>query len=177
MQNTAGMRKNNGAEERKNPLIQLVPTTRENWKEALELNVREAQRHFVPTVAVSLAKVHIRPDGDEYTYLPFCLYNEEQSLVGFAMITVDPSTRTSYWMNGFLIDAAHQGNGYGKEAIQAVMGHIRSSYPLSECLNLTVCRDNAHAIRLYERMGFVPTGDVYDDEIVYRLNFHPLSEV
>lgn len=152
-------------------MIQLVPTTRENWREALELQVQEAQRHFVPTVAVSLAKVHIRPDGDEYTYFPFCIYNSKNLLVGFVMTTVDETTATSYWMNGFLIDAAHQGKGYGKQAIQAVIESIRSTYPHSECLNLTVCSDNENARRLYEKLGFTPTGDVYDDEVVYRLHF------
>lgn len=152
-------------------MIQLVPATRENWQEALGLQVQEAQRHFVPTVAVSLAKVHIRPDGDEYTYLPFCIYNAEGRLVGFVMITVDASRSTSYWMNGFLIDAAHQDRGYGKAAILAVVEYIRARYPHSECLNLTVCSDNTNARRLYEKLGFIPTGDVYDDEVVYRLNF------
>ncbi|MCY9582417.1 hypothetical protein [Paenibacillus alvei] len=49
-------------------LIKLIPTTRENWKDALDLKVHVHQNHFVPTVAVSLAKVHVRPDGDEYKY-------------------------------------------------------------------------------------------------------------
>jgi diamine N-acetyltransferase len=38
-------------------------------------------------------------------------------------------------------------------------------------LNLTVCADNEVARKLYEKMGFSETGDVYDDEIVYRFVF------
>jgi diamine N-acetyltransferase len=149
-------------------LIRLIPTTRENWKDALDLQVQVHQNHFVPSVAVSLAKVHIRPDGDEYKYLPFCIYNAENNLVGFVMITVDETTTWSYWLNGFIIDAIYQGKGYGKATINSVIRYIIENFPNSKCLNLTVCADNFSARKLYEKFGFSETGDVYDDEIVYR---------
>ncbi|OPA73676.1 GNAT family N-acetyltransferase [Paenibacillus selenitireducens] len=151
-------------------LIRLIPTTRENWKDALDLQVQVQQNHFVPSVAVSLAKVHIRPDGDEYRYLPFCIY-AENSLVGFVMITVDETTTCSYWLNGFMIDANYQGKGYGKATINSVIRYIKVEFPHSECLNLTVCANNLAARELYEKFGFSETGEVYDDEIVYRFVF------
>ncbi|WP_231586826.1 GNAT family N-acetyltransferase [Paenibacillus sp. E194] len=152
-------------------MISLVPTTRENWKDALNLQVQAHQNHFVPSVAVSLAKVHIRPDGDEYEYFPFCVYNAENSLVGFVMITLDDTTTQSYWLNGLIIDKNEQGKGYGKETINSAIRYIRENYSQSECVNLTVCVDNVAARRLYEKIGFCETGDVYDDEIVYRFTF------
>ena len=49
--------------------VQLKVVTRDNWEDALKLQVKEDQRKFVPAVAVSLAKVYIKPDGDnESTY-------------------------------------------------------------------------------------------------------------
>ncbi|WP_212981125.1 GNAT family N-acetyltransferase [Paenibacillus azoreducens] len=152
-------------------LIKLTPATRENWKDSLELQVQVHQTHYVPSVAVSLAKVHIRPDGDEYEYLPFCIYNDENNLVGFVMLTLDETTTWSYWMNGFMIDQNYQGKGYGKAAIDSVIRYIKENYSHSECLNLTVCADNIAARKLYEKLGFTETGDVYDDEVVYRLVF------
>ncbi|GIP26670.1 GCN5 family N-acetyltransferase [Paenibacillus sp. J23TS9] len=152
-------------------MIRLIPTTRENWKDAINLQVQVHQNHYVPSVAVSLAKVHIRPDGDEYKYLPFCIYNTENSLVGFVMITVDDTTAWSYWVNGLLIDASYQGKGYGKATIESVIRYIKENYYNSRCLNLTVCADNEAARKLYEKLGFSETGEVYDDEIVYRFVF------
>ncbi|MCZ1267280.1 GNAT family N-acetyltransferase [Paenibacillus tundrae] len=152
-------------------VIRLIPTTRENWKDALNLQVQANQNHYVPSVAVSLAKVHIRPDGDEYKYLPFCIYNMEDSLVGFVMITVDETTAWSYWLNGFMIDVSYQGKGYGRAAIDAVISYIKENYVHSKCLNLTVCAENEVARKLYDKMGFSETGKVYDDEIVYRFVF------
>ena len=152
-------------------MIRLIPTTRDNWKEALELQVLDSQQHFVPPVVVSIAKVYIRPDGDEYKYLPFCIYNHEDNLVGFVMITVDDTSTWSYWLNGFMIDANYQGKGYGVATIDAVRQYIRVNYPKSECLNLTVNPDNVVARKLYEKMGFAESGDVYDHELVYRYVF------
>lgn len=152
-------------------MISLVPTTRENWKDALNLQVQAHQNHFAPSVAVSLAKVHIRPDGDEYKYLPFCVYNAEDRLVGFVMITVDDTTTQSYWLNGLIIDKNEQGKGYGEETINSAIRYIRENYSQSECVNLTVCVDNVAARKLYEKLGFCETGFVYEDEVVYRFTF------
>lgn len=151
-------------------MIRLVATTRDNWQEALNLKVREQQEYFVPSVAVSLAKVHIRPDGDENEYLPFCLYSNDD-LVGFVMVAFDVTTNWCYWMNGFMIDEGHQGKGYGMMALKAVVDFIRERFPHSICLNLTVNADNTVARYLYKKYGFTETGDIYDDEVVYRLDF------
>lgn len=152
-------------------MVRLEPTTRDNWRNVLSLQVRDQQRHFVPSVAVSLAKVHIRPDGDEYTYLPFCIYNTKNELIGFVMLTFDDSLGWSYWFNGFFIDQAHQGKGYGRATIEALIDFVRQQFPHSRCLNLTICDENTSARSLYEKCGFSKTGEVYDGEVVYRLVF------
>ncbi|WGV58422.1 GNAT family N-acetyltransferase [Brevibacillus brevis] len=149
--------------------IRLVPTTRDNWQDALRLQVQDEQLRFVPSVAVSLAKVHIRPDGDNCAYEPFCLYDTDE-MVGFVMIAYDASTDWCYWFNGFLIDHQYQGKGYGRAALSAIVDTVRNRFPQSRFVNLTVCPDNAGARHLYSQSGFEETGDVYDGEIVYRLS-------
>ena len=67
--------------------IQLKVVTRENWEEALKLQVKENQLKFVPPVAVSLAKVYIKPDGDNVEYIPFAIYHGDL-MVGFVMHAV-----------------------------------------------------------------------------------------
>jgi diamine N-acetyltransferase len=151
--------------------VRLEPTTRENWMDALKLRVRDEQEHFVPSVAVSIAKVHIKPDGDDTEYLPFNVNHSDDQLVGFVMIAFEEKTDWCYWMNGFLIDQQFQGKGYGKATIKVVAEMIRKRFPHSKCMNLTVRAENASARRLYETCGFVETGDVYDGEVVYRLLF------
>ncbi|QRG70439.1 GNAT family N-acetyltransferase [Brevibacillus choshinensis] len=148
--------------------IQLKPVTRDNWLEALELQVMEEQKSFVPTVAVSLAKVHIKPDGDGVEYLPFAIYHEE-SMVGFIMHAFEEETRDMYWINGFLIDASHQGRGYGKAALLQMIDYITQRFSQCQEVRLTVCPHNESALKLYRRTGFAETGDVYGGELVMRL--------
>ena len=82
--------------------IQLKVVTRENWEEALKLQVKENQLKFVPPVAVSLAKVYIKPDGDNVEYIPFAIYHGDL-MVGFVMHAVVRETSDMYWINGFIM--------------------------------------------------------------------------
>lgn len=52
--------------------LQLKVVTRENWEDALKLQVSKEQNQFVPSVAVSLAKVYIKPDGDIVIVYTIC---------------------------------------------------------------------------------------------------------
>lgn len=148
--------------------IRLKPVTRDNWEEALLLRVTEEQAKFVPTVAVSLAKVSIKPDGDQVEYLPFAIYDGER-IVGFIMHAFEADTRDSFWINGFLIDARFQGRGYGKAAFATMLRHIQKRSPQCMEIRLTVHPANATARRLYEGFGFRDTGKLFGDEMLYRL--------
>ncbi|HFJ9402856.1 TPA: GNAT family N-acetyltransferase [Bacillus paranthracis] len=148
--------------------IQLRVVTRENWKDALKLQVKEIQRKFVPSVAVSLAKVYIKPDGDNVEYTPFAIYDGDD-MVGFIMHAVVRETTDMYWINGFIIDQMQQGKGYGKVALQESIYLIKNTFKVCKEIRLTVHKDNIPAKKLYERYGFQPLGHDYDGEQVYRL--------
>ncbi|MEK4498565.1 GNAT family N-acetyltransferase [Bacillus sp. FSL R12-0069] len=148
--------------------IQLKVVTRENWEEALKLQVKENQRKFVPSVAVSLAKVYIKPDGDNVEYTPFAIYDGDH-MVGFIMHAVVRETSDMYWINGFIIDQSQQGKGYGKAALQESIYLIKNTFKVCKEIRLTVHKDNISAKKLYERYGFQPLGHDYDGEEVYRL--------
>lgn len=148
--------------------IQLKVVTRENWEDALKLQVKDNQTKFVPSVAVSLAKVYIKPDGDVVEYQPFAIYNGDL-MVGFVMHAVVKETTDMYWINGFIIDQKQQGNGYGKAALQESIYLIKNTFKACKEIRLTVHKDNISAKKLYEHYGFRPLGHDYDGEEVYRL--------
>nr|WP_260320159.1 hypothetical protein [Peribacillus simplex] len=50
---------------------------REYWEEALALKVKEQQRSFVPSIAVSLAKVYIKTDVENIVYVPCAIFGKE----------------------------------------------------------------------------------------------------
>ncbi|MGO0059268.1 GNAT family N-acetyltransferase [Brevibacillus fluminis] len=148
--------------------ISLRSVTRANWLEAIRLRVLDKQRDFVPTVAVSLAKVHVKPDGDDVDYLPFAIYADE-TMVGFVMHAYVESTTTMYWINGFLIDESQQQKGYGKAALAEIVSYIKNRFAQCKEIRLTVHPDNLAAQKLYQGFGFTETGDAMDGELVYKL--------
>ncbi|ACK94743.1 N-acetyltransferase [Bacillus thuringiensis] len=148
--------------------VQLKVVTRENWEEALKLQVKENQLKFVPSVAVSLAKVYIKPDGDNVEYIPFAIYVGDL-MVGFVMHAVVRKTSDMYWINGFIIDQKQQGNGYGKAALQESINIIKNTFKSCKEIRLTVHKDNISAKKLYERYSFKSLEQEYDGEQVYRL--------
>lgn len=145
--------------------IELRPVTRENWQDALSLKVQEDQQSYVPAVAVSLAKIYIKPDGEEVVYLPFAIYSGE-TMVGFMMHAYVESTRDMYWINGFLMDAAEQKKGYGGAALALIMSRIINQFPQCKEIRLTVHQDNKRAKAFYKKRGFVETGTWFGEEEV-----------
>lgn len=148
--------------------VALRPVTRENWLDALRLQVTEDQRNYVPTVAVSLAKVYVKPDGDDVDYTPFAIYADD-AMVGFVMHAYVERTTTMFWINGFLIDAAYQQRGYGKAALAEIVSYIKNRFAHCEEIRLTVYPQNHVATQLYRGFGFMETGEMMGEEMVYKL--------
>lgn len=146
--------------------IQLKLVTRENWEEALNLKIKHSQSRFVPTVAVSLAKVYIKPDGENVAYIPFAIYDND-TIVGFIMHAYEEKTTDMYWINGFIIDERYQGRGYGKAALSEMVKWINTKFEKCKEIRLTVNKDNDHARELYRNFGFLPTGVIWGEEEVW----------
>ncbi|WP_223066298.1 GNAT family N-acetyltransferase [Paenibacillus caui] len=148
--------------------IRLVPVTRDNWLEALKLQIKEEQKDFVPGVAVSLAMVYIKPDGDQVNYLPFAIYDGNR-MVGFIMHAYEEHTSDMYWINGFLIDAKDQGKGYGTTALLQMIQYIKNRFSGCKEIRLTVHKNNDNAKKLYSSLGFLDTGEIWGEEQVFKL--------
>ena len=146
--------------------ISVREVTSENWEEALALSVWPEQREFVPAVARSLAKCHIRPDGK--TYEPFAVYLGDE-MVGFYTLSYNPEDATKCYLGGFLIDRAHQRRGLGRAALAEYLDAVARRFPACEEVYLTVHSDNHAAEALYRRAGFEHLGFQVDGENAMRL--------
>lgn len=146
--------------------ISTKPVTAANWREAIALDVHPAQREFTPSVAISLAKAYVQPDGANYD--PYAIY-AGKTMVGFYSFIYYPGPLHFCSIGGFLIDKAHQGKGYGRAALTGFITFIQRQHPECTDIFLTVHPRNTAAARLYSSLGFVKTGDVIDSEEVLRL--------
>lgn len=150
--------------------IALRDITQENWREALRLTVRPDQQRFIsdytPIVAIALAKAYIRLGGATWT--PYAIY-AGATIVGFVELAYEPDTPDQYWIFHFFIDQHHQGQGYGKVALQYFIERVKCEHPGCQMLQLVVHPENHLAQRLYAFAGFRPTGVERWGEPVYQL--------
>lgn len=68
-------------------------------------------------------------------------------------------------LGGMIVDAAEQGNGIGWAAVEALVERL-AGRPGAREIRLSCHPANARAERLYRALGFEPTGEFEDDEMV-----------
>jgi diamine N-acetyltransferase len=150
--------------------ITLRELTRETWEECVDLDVAEDQREFVSSNLVSLAEAQFYPGT-----VCRAVYAGE-AMVGFVMYGPDaeyaPDEPGAYAFVRLMIDRHHQGHGYGRAAIAAVIEAVRN-IPESRVLYTSYVPENIHAGRLYQAAGFQPTGRMLDGEIITALPLKP----
>jgi diamine N-acetyltransferase len=82
------------------------------------------------------------------------------------MAAVDEE-ENSYWIGGFVIDAAHQRRGYGRRAMQILLKW--GTEMGCHTAGLSYESDNDVAKSLYAGLRFMETGETSDDGVVVRL--------
>jgi diamine N-acetyltransferase len=142
--------------------VSLREITRDNFRECVRLETDEDHARFVSPNVYSIAESKVSP------YLvPRAVYDGDR-MVGFLMHGRVPSNGR-YWLVRLMIAVPHQGRGYGKAAVLALIEELRREPDCAE-LYLSYVPGNAVAERLYLRLGFEKTGEVDEDgEILMRL--------
>ena len=141
-------------------MTELRTITEENFIDAFNLKLAPGQERFVSHPIRSLAQAYVYRTQCQ----PFGIY-AEGTMVGYVMVIYDYDV-PEYDIWHMMIDASMQGRGYGGDALDRVLDYIRTR-PFGDCgrVALTCNRDNAAALRLYERKGFSATGVEDEDEI------------
>jgi diamine N-acetyltransferase len=139
--------------------VTLASIDRNNWLAALDLRIRPEQQRFVATPLFSLAGAFVRRWGYHFVYSPQ-LISSGTTPVGFVCTVCDPTSTDEYWIDDILIDARHQGRGYGHAAMLEVIRYFLREYPRCDVIKLSCHAENTHAARLYVRLGFQATGQL-----------------
>lgn len=135
--------------------VSLRPITKENLSACLKLNVAPDQEGYVATNAKSLAEAYT--DSNLY---PLAIYDVAERgweeprgpMVGFCMYQLDASVG---FILRLMVDAQHQGKGYGKAAMLEVIRRLQL-HPEVELIGTSHRRTNETAANLYASLGFVP---------------------
>ncbi len=141
--------------------VTLRPITRENLRECLRLHVAPDQDEFVASNAVSLAQCYVFSD-----WQPRAIYADD-TMVGFLLYDpadADSDEAGAVWIHRLMIGQQHQGQGYGRAAMQAALAEIRAR-PDCQRIKISFVPANTAAERLYASLGFARTGRILDEEV------------
>lgn len=141
--------------------VELREITGETVRRVIDVEVAADQQHLVAPVSVSIAEAYFEPKA-----WIRAIYADDEP-VGFVML-YDNAERSRYVLWRFQIDSAHQGKGYGRQAMQHVIEYVRSRPGASELITSWVDAPES-AAGFYQGIGFVPTGEIHGNEIVARL--------
>jgi len=141
--------------------VSLRPVDAETVRTICALAVREDQRRFVAPNAVSIAEAHFSP------HAWFRAVYAGDTPVGFVMLEDQPE-RPEYYLWRFMIDARHQGKGFGRRALTRFIEHVRTRPGATELLT-SVVQGEGSPQGFYESLGFALTGEFEDGEAMMSL--------
>jgi diamine N-acetyltransferase len=138
--------------------VTLEEVTEHNVRAICRLMVAPAQARFVAPNAISVAQAHFSPQAW------FRAVAADGVPVGFVMLYEEPE-KAEYTLWRFMIDARHQGKGYGRAAIGLVLDHVRTLPGATELKTSWVATPGGPA-PFYAGLGFRETGEMDEDEVV-----------
>jgi diamine N-acetyltransferase len=152
--------------------VRLDPITGDNVRSVFNLSVAPGQDQFVASNAWSLAQAYALHD----IAWPRAIVAGSE-VVGFLMLQIDPADEHGhhFFLWRLMVGAAHQRRGIGTAALALALDEVRRRGGI-EIFTSWVLGDGSPGL-FYERLGFVPTGEVEDGQIVGRLDLDPSARV
>lgn len=141
--------------------VSLREITKETVNSILNLSVTKAQEQFVASNAVSIAQAHFSADAW------FRAIYADETPVGFLMLSDQPD-KGEYFLWRFMIDAQHQGKGYGRRALELLIEHVKTR-PNAKELFLSHVPGPGSPEGFYRQSGFEHTGEQAGEELVMKL--------
>ncbi len=145
----------------KNSAVTLREVTKENLRDVLKLEVAPEQKDFVAPNAISIAQAYF----DRETAWFRAIYADEIP-VGFLMLSDKPSI-PEYFLWRLMIAARYQKFGFARQAMELLFDYVKTRPGATEIFTSCVPGEDG-PYKFYERLGFAPTGEVDDGEVVMR---------
>ena len=141
-------------------MVRLQETDEHNWR--VDLCVAESQRRFVADRTALLARAYA------YRAHRSCarLICDDDLPVGM-LLYYDCEEEAAYDLSQMFLEARHQRRGLGRQAVRCALEEMRDDGRYDSVI-LCYIDGNEAARRMYEELGFRPTGVVDGDEIVMR---------
>ena len=139
-------------------MLRLLEVNEENWLAVRRLSVRKEQEGFLDSALGILARGYVyRAERARVIAVA-----EEDTILGLALVKDLDEEPACYDLQQFFIDRAYQGRGYGTAALGLILEELGRERKY-DCVEVCVKREDAAALRVYEKCGFQDTGYVDED--------------
>ena len=138
-------------------MLKLIEVNEENWLDVRRLSVSEAQTAFLDSPVGILARGYVyRSSRARVIGIA-----EGETVIGVALVKDLDEEPACYDLQQLLIDRRYQGRGCGTAALGLILSELEKERKY-DCVEVCVKKDDAPALRVYEKVGFVDSG--YIDE-------------
>ncbi|WP_449537630.1 GNAT family N-acetyltransferase [Ferdinandcohnia sp. Marseille-Q9671] len=138
--------------------IKLVDVTEKNFYDVINLKSDENQEKYIQIYERWVgSNTYFLAACQVFGFTPKAIYDGE-TLIGFTSHGYQKETNR-YELISMMLGHKYQGKGYGVPVLQAIIEDMVTSYSCNE-IYLSVIYNNERAIRIYEKVGFKPTGEV-----------------
>jgi len=142
--------------------IQLREVTRATVTAVCKLDAGDGGRQVAPN-AVSIAQAHFQ--GEAWYRAAY----DDEALVGFVMLydptLVEKPEEPDFFLWRLMIDKEHQGKGYGRAVVEALVEHVRTR-PGARRLLVSHVKGAEKLSVFYRSLGFEYTGVESEGEVV-----------
>ncbi|MBO4368358.1 MAG: GNAT family N-acetyltransferase [Clostridia bacterium] len=139
-------------------MIKLVGVDEHNWLKVRDLAVAEEQKGFLDSALGILARGYVyRACRARVIGIA-----DGETIIGAALVRDLDEEPACYDLQQFMIDRNFQGKGIGTQALRLILEELGTERKY-DCVEVCVKREDAAALRLYEKSGFVDTGYVDAD--------------
>ena len=139
-------------------MIRLTEITEDNWLEAAGLAVSNEQKGFVAPAVGIIARGYVYRACNAKVYV----IEDDDTTVGLALVREFTEEPLGYDLQQLMIDERFQGRGFGSEALKLILDELKKEGNYDH-MEVCVKKDDAAAIGLYEKYGFVDSGYIDED--------------
>ena len=146
-------------------MVDLIELCEENWMDFAGLSVDESQKTFLASNIGIIARGYVYRNSRAKVIGIV----SDGVPVGLAMVRDMEDEPACYELQQFMIDKNFQRKGYGLRALELILAALKAEQKY-DCVEVCVKREDAQAIHVYEKAGFVDSGYI-DDTVPDCLNF------
>lgn len=150
-------------------MVHLIDVNEENWIDIARLKVNEAQQKYLDRPIGIIARGYVYRNCNARVFG----IADDSKIIGVALVRDFTEEPFNYDLQQFMIDQRFQNKGYGTEALRLILDFLKQE---GKYAGVEVCvnREDAVALHVYEKAGFVDSGYIDDDlpdclNLIYQL--------